>query len=258
MTQPDVRELFRATVLHPPLDQLDVDRAVRTGGRRRRLRIGATLASVAVVVVIAGTVVLSALSVTRTAPAPTTATASATSASPTPSQSPIRPTPSVSSGQTKALVPSDFPSPPASLPNSPVIKVSPGERVDIGGGAYLTLSAQEKCVTFSDDVNFPQCKSLTDGNQARGSVGLQGRGGEAGTYVTGVYSAPNATKIVLTRGNEHWVMSIVKLRGGGKNIAFFLTLPPGTLTFDDEEQITVYNGSEKPVSYLHQPRGWRP
>jgi hypothetical protein len=132
--------------------------------------------------------------------------------------------------------------------------VDPGERVDIGGGAYLTLSSQQKCVTFADEPGFAQCKSLTDGNQARGSVGMQGRGDATGSYVTGIYTASDAAKIVYTHGGSHWVMTIVKLRNGGRNVAYFLTLPAGTLTFEGDDQITVYNRDGRPVTYLHQPR----
>lgn len=60
MNETDVRQLLATAVARPAPDRLDVDAAVRSGRRRRRVRVGTTLAAAAAVVLLAGVVVVTA------------------------------------------------------------------------------------------------------------------------------------------------------------------------------------------------------
>jgi len=68
MNETDVKQMFATAVATPAPDRLDIDAAVHSGRRRRRVRVGATLGAALGVVVLAGAIVVTALPQRDTSP----------------------------------------------------------------------------------------------------------------------------------------------------------------------------------------------
>lgn len=130
---------------------------------------------------------------------------------------------------TGLVVPSASPTPPSTPSVSPVVTVSAGQKVDLGSGSYLTVTATEKCYVLADPPNpsTPECKSLTDGNQAAKSISLQS--GSAGlgktTVLTGIYTGTDASVITVTSGGVTQAATIVKLGSHPNWLIYYLVWP---------------------------------
>jgi hypothetical protein len=119
---------------------------------------------------------------------------------------------------------------PTTVPTtSPVITVSAGQKVDLGSGSYLTVTPTEKCYVLADPPNpsTPECKSLTDGNQAAKSISLQSGSAGAGkpTVMTGIYTGIDATLITVTSGGLTRAATIVKLGAHPNSLIYYLVWP---------------------------------
>jgi len=119
------------------------------------------------------------------------------------------------------------------IPASPVVSVSPGERVPLGGTQYMTLNPSQECVLDSatpvkvtPGTNL-WCKSLTDGNLAPGSVDLQTQGDASRLLVTGYYLGDGATTVMVGSGPSARVATIVRVNGSRGPVAYFANLPAG-------------------------------
>lgn len=112
---------------------------------------------------------------------------------------------------------------------SPVVTVASAQKVDLGSGSYLTVTTTEKCYVLADPPNpsTPECKSLTDGNQATRSISLQSGSGGAGkpTIMTGIYTGNDARLITVTSGGVTRAATIVKLGAHPSSLVYYLVWP---------------------------------
>ena len=214
MTNNQVKDLFESVVAGGPADLLDVDRAVSDGRRRRRLRSLATAGSAAAVLVAVGVLLLTALPRGASDPSPGANSTASSPSSTNPTSSSATPTPTT----------------PAK-PQSPVVTVSSGQKVDLGSGSYLTVTRAEKCYYMADPPNpaTPECKSLTDGNQAPRSISLQSSSAGAGKpeILTGIYTGTDAATITATFKGVTRAATIVKLGAHPASLVYFLVWPTG-------------------------------
>jgi len=114
-------------------------------------------------------------------------------------------------------------------PVSPVVTVASGQKVDLGSGSYLTVTQVEKCMVMADPPNpaTPNCKSLTDGNQAPKSISMQSGSGSGGTpvVITGIYTGTDATSIIVTVEGKSETATIVKLGSHPAWLIYHVTWP---------------------------------
>jgi hypothetical protein len=111
---------------------------------------------------------------------------------------------------------------------SPVVTVTPGQKVDLGSGSYLTVTKAEKCMVIADGSvgGTSNCNSLTDGNQAPRSISLQSGSGGVGMpeIVTGIYTGTDAATITVTVDGTSRTATIVKLGSHPTSLVYYLTL----------------------------------
>jgi hypothetical protein len=139
---------------------------------------------------------------------------------------------------TPTVTPPGTPAPATSfavLPASPVVTVTSGQKVDLGSGSYLTVTKAEKCMVVADPPNppTPNCKSLTDGNQAPKSISMQSGSGSSGSpeVITGIYTGADAATVIVTVEGKPETATIVKLGSHPTSLVYYVTwptaVPPG-------------------------------
>jgi hypothetical protein len=245
MTDPGLTETrLRQLLLEadPGEPAVDVD-ALRRGGRRQRRRrqvasVGGAAALVCAVVVGAGLLL-----------GPGTGTSSpAASTLPTSARS----------------------STAATTARSPVRTVSPGEKVMISSSSDLSMTTTQLCYDF--ELNHPAaqrprtCRSVTDGNQAPGTVGLQVEGSvQTGSVYSGIYLGTAAAAIVLTDldTGATQVATIVRLAGPSTWVAYYATGPFTTRAIGPSSsqyagaatylQVAVYDAQGRFLTQLRPP-----
>ncbi|NUS10750.1 MAG: hypothetical protein HOY69_04990, partial [Streptomyces sp.] len=96
---------------------------------------------------------------------------------------------------------------------SGVLVVRPGQLVDAGRGQYLKLTRTERCVGTPPDDWFT-CKSVTDGNQPAGTVGVQSYGDASGTLYSPLYIGDGrAARMTVTVAGVGYDARVVTLGG---------------------------------------------
>lgn len=159
---------------------------------------------------------------------------------------------------TGLVVPSASPMPATSAPSlSPVMTVSAGQKVDLGSGSYLTVTATEKCYVLADPPNpsTPECKSLTDGNQAAKSISLQSGSAGAGkpTVMTGIYTGTDASLITVTSGGVTQAATIVKLGANPNSLIYYLVWPtslPATAAAHGDLTVEAFDSAGRSLATL--------
>ncbi|MCX3061536.1 hypothetical protein [Streptomyces beihaiensis] len=215
--------------------------AVREAGdrvrRRRRLAVSVPLtAAVAVAVVVTGVrMEASELPADRTLPA--------ASVPPFPSRSPA---PSASTR--------------VSPPPTPVVAKS-GERVEIGHGRWMTLTADQVCLGQTQTQGqgqgqggTPLCKFTANGNQATGTVSDQTDGDASRTLYRPLYIGPGTPAHITVEwaGKEH-AAQIVTLPGHPGYATAYLWGPPASTATADRVKITVYDAQGHVLASLAPP-----
>jgi hypothetical protein len=170
MSDRQVMELFTSTRLLPPIDQIDVEQAIRTGRRRRIVRTAATVTVLLGVVTLVGSLALLALpriqaNQVATHPAtqaPSSTTTRATTRAPSPSVT-LVPMPLSTRGRAVAgwtYAPGFTPSPEAT---SLVLNVAwdgcAGASAVKNPRAVVSYSASHVTLTVWGDVNSARCSA---------------------------------------------------------------------------------------------------
>ncbi len=89
--------------------------------------------------------------------------------------------------------------------------VKSGQLVDAGHGVYLKLTHSQKCV---GDPELWNCKSVVDGNQPKGTVGLQTQGDATGSLYTPLYIGDGrAARMTVTTDGVTYDVQVVTLAG---------------------------------------------
>lgn len=179
-------EADRFTPAPPPL--ADVARRGRAIRARRRIAVAAVIAAVAAVPV--------AVTALRHGEAPATS-------------APV----AVADRPSAPVSPHHTPAPARSGPAVPKVRVvKPGVAFDIGLGQRMYLLPSERCVL--DERAQPGCKSVNDGNQAPGTVGLQSYGNQHGTLYTPLYiGSGTPARITVETGGRVLNATVVTLAG---------------------------------------------
>ncbi|MFG1805650.1 hypothetical protein [Streptomyces sp. NPDC049040] len=128
--------------------------------------------------------------------------------------------------------------------------VRPGQLVDAGHGQYLKLTRTERCVGTPPEDWFT-CKSVVDGNQPAGTVGVQSSGDASGTLYSPLYIGDGrVARMTLTVQGVTRQVQVVTLAGHpgyatgyvwGAPVAGF---PGGT------PEITVYDAAGTVLAQL--------
>ncbi|MGW2489433.1 hypothetical protein ACWCV9_19770 [Streptomyces sp. NPDC001606] len=92
------------------------------------------------------------------------------------------------------------------------VRVVPaGQRVDLGHGGWMTLTDTERCVGDADGFS---CKSVVDGNQPPGTVGLQSFGDSTRTLYSPLYIGPGkAARMTVAVDGVTYRARVVTLAG---------------------------------------------
>ncbi|MBY8881767.1 hypothetical protein [Actinacidiphila acidipaludis] len=146
---------------------------------------------------------------------------------------------------TASHVPTSPPTPALTWPTVRV--VAPGRVVVMGHGPRLKLEAGQRCVGTPGDWS---CKSVTDGNQAAGTVSLQSQGGTTGALYTPLYiGGGTAARMSVTVAGHEYPLQVVTLPGHPGYATGYGTAPapargPGErLPAFTELKVTVYDTS---------------
>jgi len=91
------------------------------------------------------------------------------------------------------------------------IVVRPGQKLDIGHGMWLTLTAAQVCT--GDSTGVQNCSSVTNGNQAPGSVSLETSGDTTGTLYRALYLGSGAARMTVEDGTHSYRLRLVTLPG---------------------------------------------
>lgn len=230
MSEQQLQDLFRGTQLRPPADRIDVDAAVRRGRRRRRTRRAAALSGVLGAMVVAGSVGYAVLPGVGGSDVGTRTAQPARSSSATTAESTQAPS-------------------PETLRRSPVVVAKPGQKVFVTPDSYLTINGQQYCLRAYEvdgTAMAVTCKSLSDGNQPKGTVSTQGASAVHHPEIfTGVYTGTDAGLITVTAAGSTKVATIVEPAGAASGVAFFTTGPTATTPPHPTSgvRVTVYDRS---------------
>lgn len=124
-----------------------------------------------------------------------------------------------------------------------VLVVRPGQLVDAGHGNDLKLTRTERCIGTPPD-DWWTCKSVVDGNQPVGTVGLQTASDATGTFWSPLYigNGGAAARITLVADGVTYDAQVVRLVGHPNYATGYAwgapEDPPGS---GDIPQITVYD-----------------
>jgi len=212
VTDQQVRDYFAAIVSDGPPDRLDLDRAIARGRRRQLASRLSTLGALSIVLGAVGALLAVSLN---------GSTGSPQAASGTPASTVRLPVPASADKATDALEPPRHAS-------SPPILVTPGQRVPILDGAYLTLSRDEKCIRVEEpaDDATTNCTSLVNVNQAAGSVSIQGFQLATGqTILSGVYRGTDAATVTVAVKDRVKAASVIMLAEQPTAQVYLVTWP---------------------------------
>jgi hypothetical protein len=200
----------------------------RAGRMRRNRRVTITLSAAAVVVAAGGGVMAA-----EHQGAPATGTQAAAPA-----------TPGSGHGTGPApAAPTATSAPPRPALTWPVVRVvQPRHVVVLGAGPRLRLEPSRRCLGTPGDWT---CKSVSDGNQAAGSVSLQSQGDASGTLYTPLYiGGGTAARMSVTVAGHEYPLQVVTLPGRPGYATGYgrAPSPPGTdpAAFS-EVKVTVYD-----------------
>lgn len=127
---------------------------------------------------------------------------------------------------------------------TPAVRVvRPGELVNAGHGQYLELTRTERCVGTPPEDWFT-CKSVVDGNQPAGTVGVQSSGDAAGTLYSPLYIGEGrAARMTLTVQGATYEVQVVTLGGRPGYATGYVWGAPGTGLPGEMPKITVYDAA---------------
>lgn len=117
--------------------------------------------------------------------------------------------------RTSASVPATQASTPTPAPWPAVLVVPAGRDLDFAHQIWLKLSPGERCMGVGPAAQRAySCKSVTDGNQAQNSVGLQVTGGSSGSLYSPLYIGPgDVARMTVEVGGTVYRATVVKLAG---------------------------------------------
>ncbi|MCX3061538.1 hypothetical protein [Streptomyces beihaiensis] len=96
----------------------------------------------------------------------------------------------------------------------PVTVVRSGQRLDIGHGAWMTLSPTERCLNDGSDHAVTVCTDVTNGNQAPDSVSLRSSGDRTRTLYSPLYiGSGDAARMTVEAGHRTYQVHVVTLAG---------------------------------------------
>ena len=104
-----------------------------------------------------------------------------------------------------------YAAPGAASAASAAVVVKSGQRLDIGHGLWLTLTASQVCEGGGQVVE--NCSSVTNGNQAPDSVSLQTSGDTSGTMYRALYLGSGAARMTVQAGPDSYRLRLVTLAG---------------------------------------------
>jgi hypothetical protein len=125
----------------------------------------------------------------------------------------------------------------AARPASAVV-VAPGQRLAIGHGQWLTLTATQVCDGGAQTAE--NCSSVTNGNQGPDTVSLLTSGDTTGTLYRALYLGSGAARITVQAGQQTYQLRLVRLAGDpGYTVGYAWGAPQTTATVG----ATVYNAA---------------
>jgi hypothetical protein len=102
------------------------------------------------------------------------------------------------------------PGPTAERTASPLL-ASPGKKLKIGHGAWLTLTTEQVCLGFDGPA---ECDPVGPGNQPSGTIGLRIQSDSTGTLYRPLYIGPGEpVRITLRVGSASYQARLVTLPG---------------------------------------------
>ena len=135
---------------------------------------------------------------------------------------------------------------PAAPAAAPIV-VRPGQKLDIGHGMWLTLTAAQVCT--GDSTGVENCSSVTNGNQAPGSVSLETSGDTTGTLYRALYLGSGAARMTVEDGADNYRLRLVTLPGHpGYAVGFGWGAPQASPTAKPGAQ--VYDAAGKLLASL--------
>ncbi len=150
-------------------------------------------------------------------------------------------------------VPSASASPAVSWPEVRV--VAPGRMIRLGHGVVMRLDHDGRCM--HDDVTTEwTCKSVVDGNQPSGNVGLQTQGGADSVLYTPLYVGPgHPARIAVDIDGHRYPAQVVTLAGDPNYATAYVWAPPSVSqrNFVGDVEITVWDGGGKVLASFKPP-----
>ena len=110
-----------------------------------------------------------------------------------------------------ALTPVNAYAAQGSASTASTVVVASGQRLDLGQGQWLTLTAAEVCDGSGQTVE--SCSSVTNGNQAPDSVSLLTSGNADATLYRALYLGSGAARISVQAGQRNYRLRLVRLAG---------------------------------------------
>ncbi len=134
----------------------------------------------------------------------------------------------------------------------PVIFVRPGQRLDIGHGAWMTLSHTERCL---NDGTTTTCTNIMDGNQPPGTVSVRTWGDRARTLYSPLYIGPGkAARMTVEAGGRTYQAHVVTLAdypGYATGYVWAAPMPQkATGGPSSRLEVTVYDASGRVLARL--------
>lgn len=141
------------------------------------------------------------------------------------------------------VLPATMPLPRGDWPSVRVVK--PGQVLDLGGGRRMRLTRTERCFGTPSELSF-NCKSVVDGNQPAGTVGVQA----SGTFYSPLYIGDGpVARMTLTSGGVTYQVHVVTLAGHPGYATGYVWGAP-TTGFPVTPVVKVYDAAGKVLAHL--------
>lgn len=129
-------------------------------------------------------------------------------------------------------------------PAWPAVRVlRPGQIIGVGQDTRLRLEPDRRCLSVPGAPGGWNCKSVTDGNQAAGTVGLQSQGDGSGTLYTPLYvGGGTVARMSVTVRGRVYPLRVARLAGRPGFATGFGRAPSAGLGAADVT-VSVYDAS---------------